>query len=173
MDPAYTIRPAHPDELHLLPGIELAAGKLFEQAGWDNVMALEDVTSEDAFHDYFNAGRLWVAAGPDDQPVGFAAVSIVDEHAHLDEIDVHPDHGRRGIGAALVEHVCAWARETGWPAVSLTTERDLPWNAPFYARHAFVILAPEQWTAGIRAIVAEEIERGLFFESRVVMIRKL
>src|SRR6185503_4422447 len=50
------------------------------------------------------------------------------------EIDVSPSHGRRGIGAALLEHACAWAAESGYPSVVLGTLSDVPWNAPFYAR---------------------------------------
>jgi 4-diphosphocytidyl-2-C-methyl-D-erythritol kinase len=46
--------------------------------------------------------------------------------------------GRRGIGAALLEHACDWARAAGYRRVDLGTLADVPWNAPFYARHGFV-----------------------------------
>ena len=53
---------------------------------------------------------LWVAVAPDSQVLGFALARLIDGEPHLEEIDVHPDHGRRGIGAALVRTVIEWAR---------------------------------------------------------------
>jgi len=51
-------------------------------------------------------------------PVGFALVEILDGAAHLEEIDVHPAHGRRGLGSALVRAVCEWARQSELSAVT-------------------------------------------------------
>jgi hypothetical protein len=43
-------------------------------------------------------------------PVEFAHVEVLEPLvAHLKEIDVHPDHGQRGIGTGLVMVVCDWA----------------------------------------------------------------
>jgi GNAT superfamily N-acetyltransferase len=173
MDPRYTIRPGAERDLTALPPIELAAAQLFAAYGWEGEQVLEDVFSVDDHRAYLYAGRLWVAVDEQDQPVGFAVASEVDGHAHLDEIDVHPDHGRRGIGRALVEHVCAWAQGAGYPAISLTTERDIPWNAPFYATLGFVILAPDDLTAGLRAILAKEATWAPDPATRVAMLRAL
>lgn len=173
MDPLYTIRLGAERDLNALPQIELAAEKLFSAYGWENLDTLPDVISVEGHRMYLDAGRLWVATDTDDQPVGFAVLSEVDGHAHLDEIDVHPDHGRRGIGRALIEQVCAWAHEAGYPAISLTTERDIPWNAPFYARLGFVILAPEDLTDGLRTILADEAEWARDPATRVAMVRSL
>ena len=52
----------------------------------------------------------------------------------LEEIDVHPDHGRRGLGRRLVSAVCAWAARGGHRWLTLTTFRDVPFNMPFHAR---------------------------------------
>ena len=43
----------------------------------------------------------------------------------------------RGIGSALLEAGCAWAREHGYPAMTLTTFADVAWNAPYYAQRGF------------------------------------
>jgi GNAT superfamily N-acetyltransferase len=118
------------------------------------------------------AGRLWVTADEHDQPVGFVAVEQVDEHPHIQELDIHPDHGRRGLGAAMIEAVCEWARANGQTAITLTTERDVPWNAPYYARLGFEILPEAQWGAGLREIAVDEIALGLNPETRVAMIRR-
>ena len=116
-------------------------------------------------------GQLWVALN-DEAPVGFAHVEIFESgSAHLDEIDVHPDHGRRGLGTRLVQAVCDWAASKGYRSVTLPTFRDVPWNMPFYARLGFEVLPPEPLTPALRTVVEDETRRGLDPNTRVVMQR--
>lgn len=118
-------------------------------------------------------GRLWVALA-DDVAVGFAHVELIErEAAHLEEIDVVPAHGRRGLGTALVLRVCDWAARQGYASVSLTTFRDVPWNMPFYARLGFEVVPRERCSAALRAVVDDETRRGLDPARRVVMRRVL
>ena len=71
-------------------------------------------------------------------PVGFAHVGILEPLvAHLKEVDVHPDHGHRGIGTRLVMAVCKSVGLAGYAFVTLTTFRDVPWNMPLYAKLGF------------------------------------
>ncbi|WP_344189088.1 GNAT family N-acetyltransferase [Pedococcus aerophilus] len=87
----------------------------------------------------------------DDDVVGFAHVLDLDGHAHLEQIAVLPDRSRRGIGAVLLEEACRYAAEQGSAQVTLRTFRDVPWNAPFYARHGFEVLDPEPgWMQPLR-----------------------
>ena len=44
---------------------------------------------------------------------------------HLEEIDVHPAHSRRGLGTLLLLHMCRWAALHGYEWVTLTTLPDL------------------------------------------------
>ncbi len=48
-----------------------------------------------------------------------------------------PEHGRRGIGTALVHAACEEARWAGPDSLTLCTYRDVPWNGPFYRRLGF------------------------------------
>ncbi len=126
----YTIRLARATDLEQLPGIERAAASLF--APYERFQhLLADAMTVEEHRTLCAAGRLWVAADENDQPVGFIAVELVDGHPHIQELDIHPNHGRRGLGGALIEAVCGWARANGHTAVTLTTERDIPWNAPY------------------------------------------
>lgn len=170
MQAGYRIARARPEWLGALPAVERAAAVLFEEIGIPEV-ALADSTSPEEFREAFEDGHLWVALAPDGRPVGFAMVEPLDGAAHLEEIDVHPDHGRRGLGAALVRTVCDWARESGLPAVTLTTFRGVPWNAPFYAKLGFRELDRAKWTPSLARIVGEEAGRGLEPERRMVMRR--
>jgi N-acetylglutamate synthase-like GNAT family acetyltransferase len=102
--------------------------------------------------------------------VGFAHVEVLEPNAaHLEEIDVHPAHGRRGLGTKLVMHVCDWATAAGYEAVSLSTFRDVPWNMPFYARLGFTVVPDSELGSALRAVVDDERRRGLDPSRRVVM----
>jgi GNAT superfamily N-acetyltransferase len=171
MDNTYRVRPANPQDIPSLPEIERAAGRLFD--GLDLVQDLNHTVPVEELEQAQKAGRLRVAAGPDGQPVGFALVTVVDGLAHLEELDVHPEHGRRGLGAALVETVCEWAKSAGFAAITLSTFRDVPWNAPFYARLGFRILAEDELTEGLLQLRQAEVKWGLPISKRVVMRREL
>ena len=61
-----------------------------------------------------------------------------------------------------------WARDTGLAAVTLTTFRDVPWNAPFYRRAGFTVVDdPPPGLAELRA--AERAEGLDRFGPRVAM----
>ena len=116
-------------------------------------------------------GHLWVALAGD-VVVGFAQVELIDrDGVHLEEIDVHPEHGRRGVGTKLVLHVCRWAAGNAYSSVTLTTFRDVLWNMPFYARLGFGVVPPDQLSVALRAVVEDETRRGLDPSRRVVMTR--
>lgn len=53
--------------------------------------------------------------------------------------------------------------------MTLTTFRDVPWNAPFYARAGFRELAAAELSPELAELVREEAARGLDPERRVVM----
>jgi GNAT superfamily N-acetyltransferase len=168
----YRIRLANDADLFLLPDIEKQACMRFAEFGLAKIMT-EIVTPPESLRNGVRSGQLWVAVNADDQPIGFALAITVDGNAHLDELDVLPEHGQHGLGAALVETVCAWSREHGYKAITLTTLSNIPWNAPFYARHGFRILASYELSEIQRALLEEEAERGLPSENRVLMRREL
>jgi GNAT superfamily N-acetyltransferase len=168
----HRIERARADDIAKLPALEIAANALFAGRGLAGV-APDDATSLAELTRAHAAGLLWVARAGDGEPIGFALVEIVDGQAHLEEIDVHPAHGRRGVGRALLDAVVGWARGTGRRAVTLTTFRDVPWNAPFYEGVGFRVLAPHELGPGLAEVVREETARGLDPAQRVAMRRDL
>jgi GNAT superfamily N-acetyltransferase len=168
MPQGFTIGLARAEELERLPDIERAAATLF--AGFELPLEpLQTVSSLDELAAAQRERRLWVARGESGEPIGFAQVEWVGGEPHLEEMNVLPSHGRRGVGRALVEAVLAWARSGGHLAVTLTTFRDLPWNAPFYARCGFRALEPAELSTDLHAVVDDEAARGLDPATRVVM----
>ncbi len=172
----YKIRPAHPTDVPVLPSVERESLVLFagleEELGFGPQRPVE-VNSVETLEAAREAGLLWVATDDRDAPVGFALVLEIDGSAHLDELDVLPTHGRHGVGSALLEAVCSGARASGYPAVTLSTFRDVPWNAPFYARRGFRVLDASELSPGLARIV--EIERGIGLRTdlRVIMKRDI
>jgi GNAT superfamily N-acetyltransferase len=163
----YVIATARPTDLPHLAAIELAAARLL--VGHAPETVLTEVTALPALRAASADGRVWVALR-DDVPVGFAHVEVMEPNAvHLEELDVHPDHGGRGLGRRLVTEVCQWAGGRGFAAVTLTTFRDVPWNMPFYARLGFEEVGTEALTPALRAVREDEARRGLDWTRRVVM----
>jgi GNAT superfamily N-acetyltransferase len=163
----YQVVRARPEHLNRLPAIERAAAQLLRGHAPESV--LNEVTDCDTFAAAARDGRLWVALA-EDTPVGFALVEMLaDDLPHLDEVDVDPSHGRRGLGTALVRAVCEWATSSGFSMLTLTTFRAVPWNLPFYARLGFVEVPGDQLRPELAAVVSDEAARGLAPETRAVM----
>ena len=171
----YIVRQASRDDIRFLPDIERAAGLLFKTYAGDLGLTdeiYEGVNSLETFQKAQQAERLWVSAAASGEVVGFALVVDLEGYAHLDELDVLPSHGRRGVGSALLDAVCAWANDTGYPAVTLRTFRDVPWNGPFYRRQGFDVVDSAALSAAHSALEALESRRGLRIDLRVTMARR-
>lgn len=172
MQPRRAIRAPRRNELERLRAIERAAGVLFTGIGMDDIAGHEPA-SISVMESYRVDGRAFVSvddANGADEPVGYALVDIVGDAAHLEQISVDPAVGRQGHGRALVEHVCDWARAHGFGAVTLTTFRDVPWNAPYYARLGFEVIDPGP---ELQRLVQEEVAYGLDPALRVCMRRAI
>jgi hypothetical protein len=84
---------------------------------------------------------------------------------------VHPAHGRRGAGRALLAGAEAWARGQGFGALTLTTFADVPWNAPLCSRLGYRILQAHEQGPELRALRRQEAAVGLDAWPRVAMRR--
>lgn len=79
-----------------------------------------------------------------DKPVGFALVIIMGNYAHLHKLSVDPAHGRKGLGTRLVKKVIQFAETSDLYGVTLSTFRDVAWNAPFYYNLRFREMRDEE-----------------------------
>lgn len=164
------IRPAAPGDLPVLQDIERAAGTPFRDIGMPDI-ADDEPPALDVLERYRRAGRCWVAAGAGDggRPVAYLIADPVDGALHVEQISVHPDAARRGVGRALLAYAADRAREEGLAALTLTTFADVPWNAPYYTRLGFRALTDPELTPGLHRIRAEESAHGLDRWPRVCM----
>lgn len=168
----YTIAQATEAHLTTLQVVEREAATLFEGHNIPPHI-IEEVTPLEELRQAMQTGYLWVALDEAGEPVGFALTEPLKESLHLEELAVTPAHGRRGLGRALVEAVCHAARSRGFSAVTLTTFRDLPWNAPFYQKFGFAVIPPEALPPTLQAIMEKEARRGLTPDRRVAMRRSV
>lgn len=165
----YHVRLAHQTELAQLPLIERAASVRFLTTPYADLASDEASIDEAYLRQQHAHGLVWVAADATDEPIGFVVAELLDSAIYIHELDVLPAHGQRGVGRRLVTTVCEWARTSGYPAVTLSTFRNVPWNAPFYARLGFGEMSEVEMSAGLRAIRAAEAQGGLPINSRVMM----
>ncbi len=106
-----------------------------------------------------------------DVPVAYLIADRVDGNLHVEQVSVHPGYARRGIGRSLLDHLADRAAADAVPALTLTTFRDVPWNAPYYARCGFAVLGDEAVGPELRAVREEEAALGLNRWPRVCMWR--
>lgn len=153
-----------------LRDIERAAGERFRTVGMDGV-ADDEPASLVELASYAVDTRSWVAVDEDGGPVGYVLVDVVDGNAHVEQVSVHPDHQRRGVGRALIDHVVGWAHAHGHPALTLTTFRGVPWNAPLYEHLGFEVIAGDEVGPELAALVDAEAAHALDPTLRVCMRR--
>jgi GNAT superfamily N-acetyltransferase len=164
----YEITLAAPAHLPELAAVELSAATLFREFP-PAAPVLGEHTPLEVLQAAQQRQQLWVALA-DGVPVGFAVVSqLAEAQPHLLEMDVRPEHGRRGLGSALLRSVSEWVARKGYRQLTLTTFRGVAWNMPFYSKFGFVEVPPELQTPELRSIVEHERERGLCPAERVVM----
>jgi GNAT superfamily N-acetyltransferase len=168
----YTIGLSKREDVDALPEIERRAASLFSPEDLAPELAAE-TTPVLVYLRAHDEGRLIVARDASGRVVGFAHLVWLGEFAHLEEIDVDSDFGRRGIGRMLVEAACEWARAKSSDRITLSTFRDVAWNAPFYARLGFRTLFANQLIVALRDLRAKERGEGLDLNKRVVMCRSL
>ncbi|MGK9233476.1 GNAT family N-acetyltransferase [Inquilinus limosus] len=167
---SYRIRPGRPDEVETVRTIEVAAASQFRGIGLPQIAAFEPAEREEVLL-RAREGRLLVTVDAADRPVAFALFGEIDGTLHIEELDVHPDHARRGLGAALIDRIEAVARDQGLPELTLSTFRDVPWNAPYYSRLGFAPMRDEELGPGLAAIRDMIAAKGIDIIPRLFMRR--
>ncbi len=145
-----------------LPEIERRAASAFQgHPGLGaSTIDLSVVTPLGFLQDCARTGLLWVATHHG-APVGFAACDWHDEDFFLAELNVDPDHGRKGLGRALLKEATAFGFAKGATRVTLTTFTEVPWNRPFYESEGFKVIPEAEWADWMRDSMAAQIDNGL------------
>lgn len=167
----YDIRPARLDDVPHLGPVELRAGEMFRSVGLGYLAG--DHMEPDMAASFVRAGGTFIAVDDVDRLVGFLMSAPLDRAVHIYEVSVDPAHGRQGLGGRLLDAAAAHAKATGGGLLTLSTFRDVPWNAPFYAKHGFAAVARENWTPGFFVLHQREKDAGLPMERRCFMRKEV
>jgi len=172
IEPAYAVRPARTDDLDLLADVERSAATVYMEA-LGAPPGIPDTMPPEALRACHAAGLVWVAADSRDVPVGFLAAQALADMLFVKEMSVHRDHQRQGLGQRLLQAAAGYGASQAYAALALTTDRLIPFNAPFYARQGFAELPPEAAPESLREILRQEAALGFDPARRVLMIRPL
>ncbi|QHC35400.1 GNAT family N-acetyltransferase [Komagataeibacter xylinus] len=170
----FSIRPARHEEAVLLPAIERSAAQAFlavPELAW---LAQADGLLPDVHAGCIAHNLCWVAVDGHDQPVGFLSARQYGADLHVLEISVAQSVQGRGLGRSLL--AAAGEGAACLPDVSrltLTTFRTVAWNAPFYARAGFRLLAPTAQDARLANLLRDEEANDFPPGSRCAMVREI
>lgn len=164
-----TLRRARAADVPRLPAIELSSGRLFEDVALQSTADPDETLPLETLHEALRDNGLWVAVDSEDEPVGFVAVTRHGDESFIAQLSVALDAQGQGLGRALMCAAIDDARRRGSRAVTLTTFRNVRWNAPFYARLGFRLLAPDELSPHLVATLANEVARGLLPAERCAM----
>ena len=86
-----------------------------------------------------DAASVFAVAISADQPIGYVFAIARDAEAHVVRLAVDPEHSRRGIGSALLQHAIAQLHGAGAGSITLNTVASLP-AGHLYRRLGFMPL---------------------------------
>jgi GNAT superfamily N-acetyltransferase len=169
--PGYTIRLAGAGDGGAVRRIERAAAARFASVGMLEIAGGSGMTPE-LVNMFLRRGAIFLLLHGA-RPVGFVAACTLDGAGHVAELDVVPKHAGKRLGSNLIDVAADWARTRGCRRLTLTTYRDVPWNAPYYARLGFREVALDALGAEHRNVWEGQREMGLSMERRLVMAKEL
>lgn len=164
-----TLRRARDADVPLLPAVERSSGRLFEGIALESTADPDETLAVETLRAALQDNGLWVAVDDEDQPIGFVAVTRHGDESFVAQLSVASEAQGQGFGGELMRTAIEDARRRGARAVTLTTFRDVAWNAPFYARLGFRPLAPDDLSPHLIATLASEAARGLVPAERCAM----
>lgn len=156
----YAVRLAELRDVPFLNDIEVAAATIFPIGTLPDHMR-EDRLPKETLLTAQAQKLLWVALDARNAPVGYLLLRLIVNTALLAQIDVHPRHGRKGLGKSLIAAAIEQVRHMGFADLYLTTFSGIAWNAPFYATLGFSPVDGPQLPDVIREILRHERRHGM------------
>ncbi|THV50330.1 hypothetical protein BGAL_0155g00170 [Botrytis galanthina] len=149
----HTIREARHEDIPLLADVERSAAQLFTCF---NVPVDDSVLDSSLLMSMSKNHHLWVAVDGEDKPVGFLGGFRVDDNFHVAEVSVKKDNQRQGIGNSLMYRMMKDTKEEGFQAITLTTNKILPFNRPWYQSLGYIELEAKDIGNELTLLIEEE-----------------
>lgn len=170
--PDISLRPARLNELSVLVSIDDDACSLYAEHGLEILLPPTHpftVAERTLWQSALGQSSVYLALDTALTPIGFAALSLLDGAAYLDQLSVRRSTMQRGIGRQLLQAAIAWTRANKLPALTLTTYSHLPFNRPFYERHGFRALSDSEISPGLAHHLGEQRRYLPMPEQRIAM----
>ena len=126
-----------------------------------------------AHKDVLETGYGWVATDSAQACIGFLTAKIIEGDFYIREVSVHETHQKKGIGSRLFETAFVKAKSLGLQSMTLTTFKDVSWNAPYYERLGFSVLDSQAMPSYLQMILRNEEAAGLPLARRCAMRKAL
>ncbi|KAF7911507.1 uncharacterized protein EAE98_011977 [Botrytis deweyae] len=149
----HAIREARHEDIPLLADVERSAAQLFTCF---NVPVDDSVLDSSLLMTMLKNHHLWVAVDGEDKPVGFLGGFKVDDDFHVAEVSVKMDNQRQGIGNSLMYRMMKDIKEEGFQAITLTTNKILPFNRPWYQSLGYIELEAKDVGNELTLLIEEE-----------------
>lgn len=144
------------EDVVLLPDIEQSAAQSFKRIPSLAWIADGPCLPIEAHLASLEEGTCWVAVTEQDRPIGFLTAECMQDRLHILEISVEAQAQGCGAGKTLLRAAHQAAKQRGLKRITLTTCRNVPWNAPFYQKMGFEILAQTDLESDLRAHLEDE-----------------
>lgn len=167
-----TFRFAAPHDAHAVRTIEFEAGQRFVSVGMAGIADAPPM-QVDLVNRKIAAQQIVVAVAAGETCVGFVMFEPQATRLYVQELDVLTAYAGQRIGAALIEQVAQLARAQQLTQLTLSTYREVPWNAPYYRRLGFREIEEAELDAALIERRNAHIARGLDESKRVFMRRDL
>lgn len=166
---AFAIRPAAPGDAIALPDVERSAASLFGAIPALAWLASGDVCDIETHAACIAQGTCWVGVDAKGGIAGFLSARPTGDSLHIIELSVRQDAQGHGLGRRLLHAAMQWARHAPQAAgrLTLTTFRDVPWNAPFYRKTGFEVM--DRPSPELARMLEEEEAHGFPPGSRCAM----
>lgn len=167
-----TLRPARAEDVAALQAIELDAAGAYAVLP-ETRFCLDLPTRKAEEHKLARDQGLATVAEVGGRIIGFVLAVLKDGRAHILECAVSRQHQGRGYGRRMLAVVEAWAREVGSDEVTLTTFRDVPWNAPFYRSLGYQDIEISIARCELGKVIEDEKRAGCHQAPRVAMSKRI
>jgi len=160
------IRLMQPDDVPALQALEKAARSRYGRLdGFRFVVEAPPIADGRLL-----AGQTFVAM-LSGQTVGLILLEPQDGTIYIANISVSPDASNKGVGRALMQTAEDYAAETNLPALTLTTFKAPPWNAPWFRKLGYLTLPEAQAGPTLRATMQRQAQY-LDADTRITMWKK-
>ena len=143
-------------DIPVLQALEAVAAQRFLTISELAILAHSEVTDSQVHQQSIAQELAWLVEDIRGGVLGFCYAQQLADSLYLAEISTHPDARGMGVGRMLVKHTRQMAAQRGLSGVTLTTYRDVPWNAPWYQRQGFITLEPSLLGSELSDIVQRQ-----------------